>query len=61
MSHEHLHFVARLPSRALYVKFIRALSGLLARKLGAKLWALPPFSRVATWGRDFLELKNIWR
>jgi REP element-mobilizing transposase RayT len=47
VSHDHLHFVARLPSRALYVKFIRALSGILARKLGAKLWAFPPFSRVA--------------
>jgi len=58
VAHDHLHFVARIPSRAHYVKFIRALCGLLARKLGAKLWALPPFSRVATWGRDFKALLN---
>ncbi|MGZ3739910.1 MAG: transposase [Bdellovibrionota bacterium] len=56
VAHDHFHFVARLPLRAHYVKFIRALCGVLARKLGAKLWAQPPFSRVATWGRDFREL-----
>jgi len=58
VAHDHLHFLAKLSSRAHYIKFIRALAGLLARKLGAKLWALPPFSRVASWGRDFLELKK---
>lgn len=56
VAHDHLHFVARIPSRAHYVKFIRALCGLLARKLGAKLWSELPFSRVATWGRDFKQL-----
>ncbi|MGZ3655304.1 MAG: transposase [Bdellovibrionota bacterium] len=58
VSHDHHHFVALLPSRAHYVKFIRALCGLLARKIGTKLWALPPFSRVANWGRDFQRLKE---
>ncbi|MGZ3733578.1 MAG: transposase [Bdellovibrionota bacterium] len=59
VAHDHLHFVVRIPSRAHYVKFIRALCGLLARKLGSgKLWALPPFSRVATWGREFQWLKS---
>jgi hypothetical protein len=58
VAHEHLHFLALLPSRDHYIKFIRALCGLLARKLGAKLWALPPFSRVANWGKDFNWLKN---
>ncbi|MGZ6265046.1 MAG: transposase [Bdellovibrionota bacterium] len=56
---DHLHFVARVPSRTHYVKFIRALCGLLARKLGGrKLWALPPFSRVANWGREYAWLRN---
>ncbi|MGZ3662576.1 MAG: hypothetical protein ACXVCK_20930 [Bdellovibrionota bacterium] len=55
-AHDHLHFVARLLSRAHYVKFIRARCGLVARKLGTKLWAELPFSRVGTWGRDFKQL-----
>jgi REP element-mobilizing transposase RayT len=55
---DHVHFVARIPSRKLYVAFIRSLTGLLARRFGKNLWALLPFSRVAHWGRAFMKLKK---
>lgn len=56
VAHDHLHVVARMPSRAAYKKFIRAFTGVLARRLGAKLFAAMLFSRIASWGRDYLNL-----
>jgi REP element-mobilizing transposase RayT len=56
LASDHLHLVVKIPGRCEYLAFIRSLSGLLARKLGKGLWALLPFSRVATWGRDFARL-----
>lgn len=50
---DHLHLMLKIPHRRNYVLFIRALTGVLARKLGKGLWKLLPFSRVLTWGRDF--------
>lgn len=58
VAHDHVHFVARIPGRAEYKAFIRALTGILARKLGRGVWALPPFSRIASWGRAFVQLKK---
>lgn len=50
---DHVHFTAVLPGRREYVGFIRALTGILARKFGKGVWRVLPYSRALTWGRDF--------
>ncbi len=54
---DHVHLVIGIPSRDAYKAFARALTGILARSLGKKLWALLPFTRVANWGRDYENLR----
>ena len=61
IAQDHVHFVARIPGRAEYTAFIRSVTGTLARKLGKGLWKLLPFSRVATWGREFRALMDYLR
>ena len=57
VNHDHLHFVLKISGRREYAQFIRALTGFLARKLGKGLWKVLPFTRIASWGRDFQRLK----
>ena len=63
----HLHILLKPSSRAAYVAFIKALSGLIARQIlkaeknaakGLKFWNQRPFSRVVHWGRAFKIAKN---
>jgi REP element-mobilizing transposase RayT len=56
IGHDHIHFITKVPSREAYVKFIRALTGMLAKLLGAKLFASMAYTRIATWGRDYFNL-----
>jgi REP element-mobilizing transposase RayT len=56
IGHDHIHFITKVPSRGAYVKFIRAVTGMLAIILGAKLFASMAFTRIATWGRDYFNL-----
>lgn len=49
---DHIHFVSRIHSRRIYNRFIRSLTGILARKFKLK-WKLSPFSRVLEWGSSF--------
>jgi REP element-mobilizing transposase RayT len=51
---DHFHFCIKITNRQLYRAFIRALTGVISQKLGKGLWILLPYSRVVTWGRDFL-------
>lgn len=53
VNHDHVHFVLKVPGRAEYIAFLRALTGAIARKFGKGLWSLLPFTRVVAWGRDF--------
>ncbi len=53
---DHWHFCIKITNRHLYRAFIRALTGIIARKIGKGLWVQPPYSRIATWGRDFLNV-----
>ena len=57
IGNDHIHFLTKIPSREAYVKFIRALTGKLAKLLGKKLFASMLFTRIASWGRDFHHLK----
>jgi REP element-mobilizing transposase RayT len=58
VARDHVHILAKIPGKREYTAFIRALTGILAKKLGRNLFSLLPFTRVAEWGRDFLNLKK---
>ncbi|HEY8278737.1 MAG TPA: transposase [Bdellovibrionota bacterium] len=62
-SGNHLHFLVRPPrTRAQFVGFTKAITGLIARtvtqarrgkKVGLRFWDKRPFSRIIRWGRAF--------
>ena len=66
----HLHLIVRLTNRPLFKKFLRIISGLIARHiLGAekfsaqlkekqKFWDALPFTRIAKWGPSYEILKS---
>ncbi len=54
----HIHILLRISSREMYVRFIRAFSGLVARKLGRGLWKVRPFTKVLSWGRETWNVNN---
>ena len=64
----HLHLLVKLQYRDSYNKFIRAISGIIARiALGAekgkavlkdllqRFWDALPFSRIVAWGKDYIN------
>ena len=55
---DHIHLQIKIPNRLLYCRFVRALTGLISRKLGRGLWKLRPFTRVSEWGKAFYKLKH---
>jgi Transposase IS200 like len=55
---DHWHFCIKITNRGLYRSFIRALTGTIALKLGKGLWSQLPFSRIVTWGRDFMNVAD---
>ena len=55
---DHVHLLMKFPSREAYRKFIRGVTGTLARKFGANLWAQLPFTRLFTWQSDYWNLKR---
>lgn len=48
----HIHFVALFGSRDSYRKFIRALTGTIARRTKI-VWIFKPWSRILSWGKAF--------
>jgi REP element-mobilizing transposase RayT len=55
----HLHFLIQTPSREAFQNSLRFLSGQIALKLShGKLWLRRCWSRVVTWGRDYLNVKR---
>lgn len=55
IQHDHTHFLIRIPSRESYIKFIRSLTGQMAKKFGKKLFRFIPFTRIVGWGRDYKQ------
>lgn len=49
---DHVHLHLQFCDRGTYNSWVRAVTGVLARRLGVK-WKFVPYSRVETWGRDF--------
>ncbi len=55
----HIHMVIQTHRKELLSNFLRAVTGLISRKLQAvKLWMQRPFSRIVRWGRAFTTIKN---
>jgi len=66
-SGNHLHILMRIHSRLAYRRFIRSITGLIARTtMGAqrgaaknqKFWDGRPFSRIVNFGEDFEKVKK---
>ena len=66
-SGNHLHFIIRPVSRKAFLRFIRAITGLIARiTLGVergraknlKFWDARPFTRILEWGKDYRTSAN---
>jgi REP element-mobilizing transposase RayT len=55
VNHDHIHFIVRIYNENFYRGFIRALTGVIARRYGTGLWKLIPFTRVMNWGKDFKQ------
>jgi REP element-mobilizing transposase RayT len=56
IGNDHIHFLTKIPSRDTYKKFIRALTGVLAKKLGKLRFTSIPFTRIAHLGRNYFTL-----
>jgi REP element-mobilizing transposase RayT len=63
----HLHLIIKIYNRETYKSFIRAVSGLIMRKVFRLergrgvfqgLWDARPFTRILSWGKDFSTVKN---
>ncbi len=61
---DHLHFLIKVPSRKSFQNFLRAITGLIARKIlgaekgksrGFSFWDQRPFTALLKWGSDFAE------
>ncbi len=55
----HIHLLFRIKNRSDYVRFVRSLTAILAIKIRQfnpeikTIFALRPFTRILSWGRDF--------
>lgn len=56
----HIHLIIRVKNRASYRSFIRALTGamVLLKKAEKGFFDLSPYTKIASWGRQFKNLKN---
>lgn len=61
---DHLHLAVQFGSRLLYRRWIRAITGILARKVPGVRWLHRPHTEVVSWGRhmtnvlDYIELNR---
>jgi len=53
---DHVHLSIRIPSRILYCRWIRGLTSSLVRRTPGLKFALRPYSRIVSWGREFHTL-----
>lgn len=63
----HLHLVIKLHNRRSFNPFIRVITGLIARHIlnaergsakDIKFWVARPFTRLISWGQDYLNINN---
>ena len=58
---DHIHLCIRIHDRAAYNNFVRTLTGQLAKRFGKGLWKVRPYTRVASWGKEFQAIKAYLR
>lgn len=57
----HIHIVLRVSHRAVYRAWIRTITGRISINFKIK-WALSPWSRILSWGREFKTVINyVWQ
>ena len=66
----HLHLVIKLNNRRSFSPFIRTITGLIARQVlnaergsakKVQFWVARPFTRLISWGRDYLNINKYMR
>jgi len=50
---DHIHLSAQIPSRILYCRWIRGFTSNLVLQIPGLKFALRPYSRLVSWGREF--------
>ncbi len=58
---DHVHLHLQFPDRGTYNSWVRATTGVLARRVCDLEWKFVPYTRVETWGRDFARVQNYIR
>lgn len=53
---DHVHLSIRIPSRALYVRWIRSVASVLVRRIRGFKWRFRPYTRTVSWGRAYKRL-----
>ena len=61
VQHDHIHHSILFSDRSQYKKFIRATTGILARKLGSGIWKYRPYTKLVEWGRQARNLSDYIR
>ena len=57
IQHDHIHHSILFSDRSQYKKFVRSVTGLLARRFGRGLWKYRPYTKVVEWGRQLNNLR----
>ena len=58
VQHDHIHHSILCPNKPSYNAFVRAVTGLLARKYGRRMWKYRPYTKTIEWGRQQRNLKR---
>lgn len=55
---DHIHIVIEFANREIYTKWVRAVTGVLARKIKGLSWKLLPYTEIVNWGRHLRTAEN---
>jgi len=58
---DHVHLSITIFNRDFYRRWIRAITSVLISRIAQLRWSLSPFTRIASWGRDFKRLRQYIR
>ena len=57
VQHNHIHHALVFSDRSQYKRYVRAVTGILARYFGRGVWKYRPYTKVVEWGRQWKSLK----
>ncbi len=58
---DHVHLLVQFGNRTLYRRWIRSVTGLLARAISGLKWRHRPFTRIVNWKRDYKQVQRYVR